>query len=280
MNLTDIVNRSMQPIPWTEGEKIPWDEPEFSRRMLREHLSQEHDAASRRFEIIERHVAWIHHTLLNERPSKVLDLGCGPGFYTSRLAKLGHSCTGIDFSPASIEFARKKDEEEKTGCTYIQHDLRTFDFGTGYDLVMLIYGEFNTFRKKDARDILVKAREALSQSGLVLVELNSFSCLKSFGKTEPGWHSNHSGLFSDRPYLLLEESFWNEEMQATTRRIYVIDAAGGEVLQMADNHQAYTEDEVRRLALDCGFVKAEVHSKWPVAGLPPDDDFVLLVAEK
>ena len=48
MNLIDIVNRPLNPAPWAEGEKIPWDEPEFSARMLHEHLSQKHDAASRR----------------------------------------------------------------------------------------------------------------------------------------------------------------------------------------------------------------------------------------
>jgi hypothetical protein len=30
---------------WHGAYKIPWDEPEFSRRMLVEHLSQDHDLA-------------------------------------------------------------------------------------------------------------------------------------------------------------------------------------------------------------------------------------------
>jgi len=46
VNLTDLINRKM-PEPW--AEKIPWDDPAFSERMLKEHLSQEHDAASRRW---------------------------------------------------------------------------------------------------------------------------------------------------------------------------------------------------------------------------------------
>ena len=48
MNLTDIINRNMELDPWEEGERIPWDDPVFSRRILQEHLTQEHDAASRR----------------------------------------------------------------------------------------------------------------------------------------------------------------------------------------------------------------------------------------
>ena len=64
MKLMDIIHRQRVPKPWAEGEKIPWNDPDFSKRMLNEHLSQAHDAASRRFEIIEKHVSWIHHQVL------------------------------------------------------------------------------------------------------------------------------------------------------------------------------------------------------------------------
>ena len=65
MNLSDVVRRQSVPEPWTEGEKIPWNDPEFSERMLREHLSQDHGAASRRFDTIEKHVDWIHRKVLS-----------------------------------------------------------------------------------------------------------------------------------------------------------------------------------------------------------------------
>jgi hypothetical protein len=63
--LLDIVARSAHPAPWREGDNIPWHDPGFSARMLREHLTQEHDAASRRMEKIDRHVAWIHEAILS-----------------------------------------------------------------------------------------------------------------------------------------------------------------------------------------------------------------------
>ena len=45
---------------WNQAYKIPWDDPDFSRRMLAEHLSQEHDLASRKREMIRTQVQWIH----------------------------------------------------------------------------------------------------------------------------------------------------------------------------------------------------------------------------
>lgn len=87
MKITDIVKRTPKPEPWVEGDKIPWNDPDFSERMLREPLTQDHDLASRRTAIVDGQVAWIHDHMLGGKPGKVLDLGCGPGLYASRLAK-------------------------------------------------------------------------------------------------------------------------------------------------------------------------------------------------
>ncbi len=124
MNLLEIVNRAPVPEPWSEGEKIPWNDPGFSRRMLAEHLSQAHDAASRRGSKIDAHVDWIDRVVLDAHPSRILDLGCGPGLYTSRLAERGHTCLGIDFSPASIEHATGTASSEDLDCAYRLGDIR------------------------------------------------------------------------------------------------------------------------------------------------------------
>ena len=42
-----LYNRPNQPTPWAYGGNLPWDDPAFSERMLREHLDQTHGAASR-----------------------------------------------------------------------------------------------------------------------------------------------------------------------------------------------------------------------------------------
>src|SRR5512139_2343116 len=122
--ISDILYRASPPEPWAEGDKIPWHDPDFSRRMLREHLSQAHDAASRRTIIVEEQVEWIHQQVLNSRASRVLDLGCGPGLYSSRLAQRGHTCVGIDFSPASIEYARRTAQSQQLACEYHLADVR------------------------------------------------------------------------------------------------------------------------------------------------------------
>jgi len=284
MNLNDIIYRASPPQPWAEGENLPWNDPAFSERMLREHLSQEHDAASRRQPIIDRHVAWIHQELLHARPSRLLDLGCGPGLYTSRLARLGHTCAGIDFSPASIRYARQQAEAENLACMYLLEDVRRADFGCGrgdrYALVMFLFGEFNVFRASDARSILQKAHAVLLPGGKMLLETHPFSAVQQIGQESAHWSTHTSGLFSDRPYLYLEDSHWDASRHAATNRYWVIDAQSGEVTRYASSYQAYTHDEFCLLLEEVGFEQVSFYPALAAAHGEPETDLIAITAIK
>jgi len=253
VKLLDVLKRTVPPVPWEEGEKIPWHDPAFSERMLDEHLSPAHDAASRRAQKIEAQVEWIHSTLLSGRPTKILDLGCGPGLYTSRLAGMGHECVGIDYSPASIAYARRCAEEEDLTCTYVKQDIRNADFGMGYGLVMLIFGEFNVFRPCDAQAIVSKTYAALNAGGSFVLEPHTPATVEEAGKAPSSWRTAQKGLFSDRPHLCLEESFWDSESRAATTRYWIVDGATGDVTRYASTMQAYTDQQYRSLLAEAGF---------------------------
>jgi SAM-dependent methyltransferase len=276
----DIIRRQPVPEPWAEGEKIPWHDPDFSRRMLKEHLSQEHDAASRRFEIIDQHVEWIHRQVLRGRPTRVLDLGCGPGLYAHRLAGLGHACVGIDFSPASIAYATDQAEASGLDCTYLQEDIRTADYGHAYGLVMLVFGEFNVFRPRDARSILEKAHRALLPHGCLLLEPHAFETVANIGRRPSSWYSAETGLFSERPHLCLQESFWDAKANVAIERFYIIDAATGEVTRHSASTQAYTNDGYQSLLADSGFGNVVLYPSLGADEGGPEGDLIALLARK
>jgi SAM-dependent methyltransferase len=280
MNLLDLVRRSPPPAPWSEGDNIPWHEPGFSQRMLREHLSQAHDAASRRFATIDRHVACIHGELLGGRPTRILDLGCGPGLYSSRLARLGHECVGIDYSPASIAYVVEQAKAEGLACTYVHQDIRTAEYSSGFGLVMLIDGELNVFRPADARRILDKANQALVAGGRLLLEPHTFAVVQRMGEEEPSWYSSPGGLFSPQPHLCLQENFWDAASGTATTRYFVVDAASGQVTRYAQSFQAYTDDDYRALLAGSGFEAVQFYPSLTGDEAEAGGDFFALVARK
>ena len=253
MQLADLINRVNPPSPWAEGDNIPWNEPGFSRRMLLEHLSQAHDAASRRFETIDRQVEWIDSTILANKPTTILDLGCGPGLYAERLARRGHTMHGIDYSPASIEYAIEIAHRDNLPCTYACRDIRQAEFPCGMGLIMLIYGEFNVFSPTDAKIIIDKAWQVLEPGGWLLLEPHPFHIIQQLGEKPPSWYSSREGLFSEKPHVVLQENFWNEQLLTATMRYIVIEADTGQVTQYSQSMQAYQDDEYCSLLTSCGF---------------------------
>lgn len=277
--LQTLIQRSPVAQPWVEGDKIPWNEPGFSGRMLREHLSQAHDAASRRTETIDRHVAFIHQRVLEGRPGRVLDLGCGPGLYTSRLARLGHACVGVDFSPASIAYAREQAAAEGLACAYREADLRTADFGTDYDSAQFLFGECNVFRPDDLRAILRRAGQALKPGCRLLLEPSTPEAIERIGHQAATWTAQSSGLFSERPHVLLHEAFWDAAARVATDRYFVIDAETGAVERHAASQQAYTADALCATLTQCGFEAVEIVPNWD-AGASYADSFFALIAQR
>jgi 2-polyprenyl-3-methyl-5-hydroxy-6-metoxy-1,4-benzoquinol methylase len=280
LDLMGIIQRSEKPKPWAEGEKIPWNEPGFSRRMLHEHLSQEHDLASRRATTIQKHVDWIDHEILTAQPARILDLGCGPGLYTSQLAKMGHECSGVDFSPASIEYARKYALNNHLHCSYLLQDIRETELGSNYDLVMFIFGEFNVFKPVDAQRILNKVQAALRPGGALLLVVHTFYTVHQMGLQPSSWYSAESGLFSDRPHFCLQENFWAVDQSVATQRFFILDAQTNQVTRYAASTQAYTQEQYMDMLKKCGFQDGVFYPSLIGEIDPSQSDFLVILARK
>ena len=259
LDIRHIIDRKMDPSLMREHGKIPWDDPDVSRRMLREHLSQRYDAASRRTSIIKKHVNWIHRFVLSEQPSRVLDLGCGPGLYSSRLAEFGHVCEGIDFSPASIDYASAKAKKDNLPCQYRHEDIRIAEYGAGFDLVMQVFSEFNTFEPGDASLILARSFQALKPGGKILLEVPSFDAVEQLGNQPSVWYTEKKGIFSDEPYICLTESFWNEDDALAIERYYIIQDASNAVNLFINTTRAYEEEQFFDFLEKAGFSHIEFH---------------------
>lgn len=68
---------------------------------------------------------------------RILDVGCGAGFFSILLAKAGHQVTGIDLTPDMIKNARILAEEEKADCEFLVMDAENPEFPDGsFDMII------------------------------------------------------------------------------------------------------------------------------------------------
>ena len=70
--------------------------------------------------------------------TRVLDVGCGVGRWSSMLAARGAVVTGMDLSPTMIEQAQRRAESNgvATRCRFLVQDLAQLDAGETFDLVI------------------------------------------------------------------------------------------------------------------------------------------------
>lgn len=251
-----------------EGDKIPWDDPAFSQRMLANHLSQDHDWASRRQSVIARQVDWIAGQL--PPGASVLDLSCGPGFYLQPLARRGYRCTGVDFSPAAIAYARQQATAEASPPVYVQEDIRSYRSAEKFDCILMTFGEFNVFSRQDAAAILRQCAAMLHEQGLFLLEAHTHDAIRAIGQTPATWQRQLSGLFSETAHLCLQENSWDADAATASSRYTIIDAASAQVQQYSAFMQAYRDEEYRRMLSDAGLPATRIlpDDAWPVG-----DDF-------
>ena len=260
MNITDIINRKSPAQSVSNNSSIPWHRKDFSERILKEHLSQEHDMASRNLELIKKQVDWIHTVILKEKNSKILDLCCGPGLYTNMMAKYGHRCKGIDFSPSAIEYAHITKIELMLDCEYQLSDIRNLDYGKDFDLAMLLYAELNTKTKEEASSILKNMNASLKEGGLALLELFSYDTIEELGSFHPTWSSENESSFSPHPHIILKDYEWVHNAAYSVCRYHIIHSEDQKVEVYTERLQAYSYSQYEELMAKNGF---SIVSKLP-----------------
>ncbi|RKY59215.1 MAG: hypothetical protein DRP96_07320 [Candidatus Neomarinimicrobiota bacterium] len=275
-SLSDFINNFQQHV---DARDIPWSDPDFSRRILKDQLNPDNDIAGRRASAIARFVGFIHHHLLGGKPTRIMDLGCGPGLYSHGLAKFGNRCIGIDISPAAIEYARKIADNLALNCTFRKENFQNTDLGKNFGLVMLTFGDFNSFSRQIARQLLGKIVNTIKTDGMLLLEVLTDEGVINICEREPGWTILQSGMFSDKPYLFLDKYLYNKKTNTAEADYYVIHPSG-QVEHYRQSYTRYSDDDYQQLLLQSGFKSVEFYPGFGLGSHDFADDLQIIVARK
>ncbi len=265
----------------TEAKNLPWDAPDFSERMLHEHLDESHGAATRVTAERAVQINWLWQKLDLRPGFRLLDVTCGPGLYAVELARRGCSVLGIDFSPAAIAYAKDlaRSEGLTAACTFIEQDVREMDLAEGdFDAGLFLYGQLAVFTKTEAQMLLEKTAQALKPGGKLCVELLN---QKRVDKTRSEWwFTDDKGLWGDRPFLHLGERFWHEEEEISVERFYIIHLETGKLTEIALSDQTYSVEAMTRMMHQAGFSSIDVYEAWDRQPLYDADEWIVYVAHK
>lgn len=212
MKFNEIYKLSSMPKLYQKGTADMWTNKYISEQLLNLHLDPNGDIASRS----EDKIDFIIKRILEQTPSKklnILDLGCGPGLYSTKLAKKGHKVTGIDYSQNSINYAKEESIKNNLDIDYICQNYLEIDYEEKFDLIILIYCDFGVLSEQDRKTLINKIHKALKKDGIFIFDALNIKSIENinFGKN---YDVSKGGFWSASPYIALTENFHYKDNKA------------------------------------------------------------------
>lgn len=191
MNKNKLIELLKDVKPYDKGTHVMWTDPHIGKYLLEAHINPAHDVASRKLESIHKTLDWIGSYM--ELGESILDLGCGPGLYTSELSRRGYNVTGYDFSTNSLAYAEKIAKDEALDIKYRYMNYLMMDDVEAYDAIMMIYCDFGVLSSEDRNILISNIYRALKPDGIFIFDsLNDKAIEKmSFQKT---WEISSGGF--------------------------------------------------------------------------------------
>ncbi|TIN74504.1 class I SAM-dependent methyltransferase [Mesorhizobium sp.] len=118
----------------------------------------------------DRDAGAIWELLSLERESLVLELGCGYGRITNRLAEKGARVTGLDASLPLLKKAEADAVERGVDVEYKLGDMRSLPWRDRFDAVVLWYTTFGYFDDENNERVLREAARSLGKGGRLLID--------------------------------------------------------------------------------------------------------------
>ena len=102
---------------------------------------------------------------LNGRPFRVLEVGCGNGWFSARLAQAGHSVTGIDNGLVELDQARRV--FARLPVTWVEGDPWNGSLPMGSFDIILFAASIQYF--PDLQTLVKRCRQLLNEDGEVFI---------------------------------------------------------------------------------------------------------------
>lgn len=191
------INSRPEPFQHYTAEEL-WTDEHTSKQMLKFHLNESIDVSSRNKKFIDLSVEWITSRLNVNNETSIIDFGCSPGLYTTRLAEKGAKVSGIDFSKNSIDHAKNVAIENALEIDYVLQNYLFFETDRRFDLITMIMCDFCALSPQQRKELLQKFYRLLKPDGSILLDVYS---LESFSQRE------EQSLYE----VNLLNSFWSSE---------------------------------------------------------------------
>jgi len=253
-----------------------WTRPHIARQMLAYHLDQDTHLASRPIAIIEEIVCWLDKQL-DLGGKRICDLGCGPGLYSSRMARCGASVTGVDFSATAIAYAKSRVPTTESKVDYLVADYLNDELPAGFDVVTLIYHDYCALSPADRRTLLRRIRAMLNPGGRLVMDVVAVSAFAEIREQVTVEEQLMGGFWSDSDYVGMHRTWVYPEQTLSLDHYMIVEPSGHwEVLNWM---QYFSLDRLEQELEEAGFSVCSLTGSLTGEALVEDSSEIGVIAE-
>ncbi|MCL2187916.1 MAG: class I SAM-dependent methyltransferase [Defluviitaleaceae bacterium] len=200
--------------------------------------------------------AYIHN-LLGKTDEPVLDLGCGTGNLTLRLAALGHDMIGVDASEDMLAVAQDKMYETDFRVLWLAQDMRKLDlYGTVSAAVCTCDALNYLLTDEDIQEVFRRVRLFLRAGGVFIFDMNT-----EYKYKEVMGARTFGGMEADVEYVW--ENEYNAAAQINEYRVS-FRVGGNDPVEFDELHKqrAYNFNDVQKWLTKAGFKDVQMRDNY------------------
>ncbi|GGM31062.1 putative methyltransferase YqeM [Paraliobacillus quinghaiensis] len=134
------------------------------------------DAPYDKWQVFTEGVFNIYQNKINE----VVDLGCGTGQITCRLAKAGYNLVGIDLAADMLTHAAKRADEEQLKIQWVEQDLRELEIFDQFDAAISYCDVINYITTEaELLKVFNNTYQLLQSEGLFIFDVHALEYVES-----------------------------------------------------------------------------------------------------
>lgn len=258
--MNKLLALAKHPQPFEPGTQEIWLDEDIADYVLKAHFDETIPGGSRESKFIDETVNFITQFAPVDKFKKVIDLGCGPGLYSHKLAEKGYDVVGIDFNKTSIVYAINESVKHNLSIDYRIEDITNIEIENEneFDLALLIYQIYCVFSPENRRRILRNVHRGLKPGGLILLDVLSETNYENFEENLMWSLSQGDSPMSDKEHLVLFASIKYPNHVSLAKNVLVFE--DGKIVNYNYWNQHFSINSLEKEVNEAGFTLEKVYA--------------------